>query len=101
MASKVASHSNQNNNRQAGIAQILTNNNVSIYPNPNKGSFTIETPSTEKQTLQIFDVNGKLVFTQTITGNTSIDAANLAGGVYNVNIIGNGSMVNKRLVIVK
>ena len=101
MASKVASHSNQNNNRQAGINQILNNSNVSVYPNPNKGSFTIETLSTEKQTLQIFDVNGKLVFTQNINGNTNIDAANLADGVYNINIIGNGSMINKRLVIVK
>jgi hypothetical protein len=101
MASKVASHSNQNNNRQAGIKQVLNSSNVSVYPNPNKGSFTIETPSTEKQTLQIFDVNGNIVFTQTINGNTSIDVNNLADGVYNVNIIGNGSMVNKRLVIVK
>ncbi len=101
MASKVASHSNQNNNRQAGIKQLLNNSNVSVYPNPNKGSFIVETPSTEKQTLQIFDVNGKLVFTQHINGNTTIDAANLADGVYNINIIGNGSMANKRLVIVK
>ena len=100
-AARVRSHSNQNNNRQAGIKQLVNASQVNIYPNPNKGSFTIETTATEKQTVQVFDVNGKLVFSQTIHGNTSIDAGTLADGVYNVNIMGNEGVVNKRLVVVK
>jgi len=98
---KVKSHSNQNNNRGLGIKQLLNSSQVNIYPNPNKGNFTIETSATEKQTVQVFDVNGKLVFSQTINGNTSIDAGNLSEGVYNVSIMGNEGVVNKRLVIVR
>jgi len=100
-AARVKSHSNQNNNRQAGIKQLLNSSQVNIYPNPNKGNFTIETTVTERQAVQVFDVNGKLVFSQTINGNTSIDASNLSEGVYNVSIVGNEGVVNKRLVIVR
>jgi len=101
MAAKVKSHSNQNNNRMGGIKSLSNANQINIYPNPNKGNFTIETAATEKQTIQVFDVNGKLVFSQTINGNINVDASNLAEGVYNVNIMGNQGVVNKRLVIVK
>ena len=57
--------------------------------------------SSSKQTLQVFDVNGKLVLSQTINGKTNIDATNLAEGVYNLSLINATGVVNKRLLIVK
>jgi len=75
---------------------------INIYPNPNNGTFNIETNVTEKQNMQLFDVNGKLVLTQTInTKATVINASQLAEGVYNISIISNEGVVNKKLVIVK
>ena len=101
-ASKVRSHSNQSNNRAAGITKVSGNNyQVLVYPNPNQGNFTIETGSTEKQMLQVFDVSGKLVLSQTITNKTVIDGAALSEGVYTINVIGNEGVANKRMVIVK
>ena len=86
----------------AGIKQLtISNNQANIYPNPTTTNFNIETNSTDKQTLQIFDVNGNLVLTQTITCKTNIDASNLAEGVYNLSLINTSGVVNKRLVIVK
>jgi sugar lactone lactonase YvrE len=80
----------------------LNSNQISIYPNPSNGSFTIETNSTTNQTVQLYDVNGKMVWDQTINGKaTTIDATNLNEGVYNISIIGNDSVLNKRVVIVK
>ncbi|HXD92711.1 MAG TPA: T9SS type A sorting domain-containing protein [Bacteroidia bacterium] len=76
-------------------------NQVSLYPNPNNGSFVVETAETEKQTLQLFDVNGKLVLTQAINSKTNIDATNLADGVYNLSLINANGVINKRLVIVR
>ncbi len=87
----------------SGIKQVKGNGSLlaSIYPNPSNGSFTIETNSDAKQTLTIFDVNGKIVLTQTINGKATVDAANLSAGIYNINIVGNEGVVNKKVVIVK
>ena len=51
--------------------------------------------------MQVYDVNGKLVLNQTITGKTHIDAGTLNEGVYNISLISDEGVVNKRLVIVK
>ena len=91
-----------NANATTGInAAIAEINKVNIYPNPNKGSFVIEPAGTAQQTMMVYDVNGKTVLSQTITAKTTIDASSLNDGVYNICIIGNGGVVNKRLVIVR
>jgi sugar lactone lactonase YvrE len=84
-----------------GIEQFGNNNEINIYPNPSNGNFIIETTYTDKQTLQLVDVNGKLVLTQTINGKTNIDASNLTEGVYNLSLTNSSGVVNKRLVIVR
>ena len=89
-------------NGTSGISQVSNNvSQIYIYPNPNNGNFIIEPNSTDKQTLQVFDVNGKLVLTQSINGTTNIDASNLAEGVYNLSLQNANGVVNKRLVIVR
>ncbi len=86
----------------AGINQVTgINNQVNIYPNPSTGNFIIETNSPEKQTLHIYDINGKLVLTQSVNGRTNVDASSLTEGVYNISIISNEGVVNRRLIIVK
>ena len=74
---------------------------INLYPNPNNGSFFIEPANNIQYTIYVYDVNGKLVLTQTINGKTSIDANNLNDGVYNVSIISSEGVVNKRMVIVR
>jgi len=104
----VIAHNNQRglwsllNCSTAGINQITNiDNQLNIYPNPTSTNFVIETSSTDKQTLQMFDVNGKLVLTQSINGKTNIDASHLAEGVYNLSLQNANGVVNKRLVIVR
>ena len=94
-----------------GINQLSEKNaQVNIYPNPNKGSFVVETDGTTKQTMQIYDVTGKMVLSQIIqpTPNPSkegnvitVDVVNLNDGVYNVSLQSNEGTINKRLVIVR
>ena len=84
-----------------GIKNISSKNDVNIYPNPAQTNFTIETTASEKQTMQLFDVNGKLILLQTIIGKTIVDVSNLNAGVYNLNLISNDGVVNKRVVVVK
>ena len=87
----------------SGIKQVANGNSLqaSIYPNPSTGSFTIETNSDSKQTLTMYDINGRVILSQTIKGKTTIDAGSLYEGVYNASLQSNESVVNKRLVIVK
>ena len=51
--------------------------------------------------MQVYDVNGKLVLSQTITGKTNIDASTLNEGVYTISLQSTEGMVNKRVVIVR
>jgi len=83
------------------INQTSNGNGFNIYPNPNNGTFTIETNYATKQIMQIFDVNGRLVLTQTIIGKTIVNANDLINGVYNINILGSEDVVNRRLVITR
>jgi hypothetical protein len=78
-----------------------THSLIKLYPNPANNSFTIETLENNKQLLQVFDVTGNLVLTQTISGTATIDANGLNAGVYNLNLISSMGVINKRLVIVK
>lgn len=77
------------------------NDKIQVYPNPTSGKFTIETNSTEKQTVQVFDVNGRVVLIQNINGSTTIDVSNLNEGVYNLSIKSSKGVINKKLVIVR
>jgi type IX secretion system substrate protein/carboxypeptidase family protein len=77
------------------------NNNITIYPNPNNGMFSIETSYQTQCNVFMYDVNGKLVLSQTIVGKTTIDASSLNEGVYNISIINKDGVANKRLVITR
>ena len=85
-----------------GLQQLSADNlHISLYPNPTNGNFIIETNSLEKQIVQLIDVTGKVVLTQAINSNATIDASSLSEGVYNMSIRSSAAIVNKRLVIVK
>lgn len=83
------------------IFDYKNDNTLSIYPNPSNGNFIIQTSNATNQILQVYDVNGKIVLNLTISGKTNIDASFLSEGVYNMSIISNKGLVNKRFVIVK
>jgi hypothetical protein len=98
-----------NNISSQFLTNTLTNeeflqNQFSLYPNPSKGSFTIEFKElTGSFGVEVFDVTGK-----TIYENSFDQAANLAqtinlqsptSGVYFVNIKTDGGLVTKKLII--
>ena len=86
----------------AGIEQFAGSSiPVNIYPNPSKGSFVIEPGNSTKQSMQLYDVNGKLVLSQTILGKTSIDGSALPEGVYTLHVLSNGNILTKQVLIVK
>lgn len=84
------------------IDEVLHGNSMSLYPNPTAGIFTIKLHEKEKQLVELFDITGNTVLSQTIeNGQGNIDASHLAAGVYTINIKANSTVINKKVVIVK
>ncbi|SRX54796.1 T9SS type A sorting domain-containing protein [Aequorivita sp. CIP111184] len=69
---------------------------ISVFPNPTKGNFTIKT--NETFILEIFDVLGKKLDTQNITGTTQI-INNLATGTYFLRFINEQATQVKKLLV--
>lgn len=62
---------------------------VSVYPNPNKGAFTLklENFSTNSIPVQILDMTGRVVYSQNVqTTDVSIDLTDQARGIYLVKV---------------
>jgi hypothetical protein len=81
--------------------ESVGNMQVTIYPNPNTGQFILETSSQEKQVMNIYDVDGRLVLTQTIFEKTIIDMNGLDDGIYNLSLKSATGVAYKKLIIVK
>ena len=74
------------NSMPTGINDIK-NSNIKIYPNPSNNIINIEgLNKNETNIIQIFDVQGKLVITKTITEKGTIDLSELNKGVYVIKI---------------
>jgi len=87
---------------QTGITTFNTQHSTfHIYPNPAQNNFTVEVSNNDKQTLSFFDINGKLILSQTIYSTTNIDASNFNAGIYSLNITNTQGTLTKKLVIVK
>jgi hypothetical protein len=83
------------------IVNYTSQNDFLVYPNPANGTFSIQTNSIDKQVINLFDVNGKLVLRKIINGKITIDASSLSEGVYDISISNNVGVTNKKLVIVR
>jgi extracellular elastinolytic metalloproteinase len=70
----------------------------SVYPNPNSGSFVVET--SETAVLTVLNSVGQVVHQQTTTGSkTNISLDHLANGIYFVKVTANGN--NQTVKIIK
>lgn len=71
---------------------------IRIFPNPNPGSFNVELPepATTGMTLRVTDLAGRLVLEkQTTSGNVlqTVQAENLSGGMYLLQLVEKGRVV--------
>ena len=78
--------------------QLLTNNNISIYPNPAKDNITIETNSNTEQRLEIVNLIGQTVYTNIINRKAAINTSAFANGVYFLKLYTDKETVVKKFV---
>jgi hypothetical protein len=81
---------------------------VLAYPNPSRGNVSLRLSNftTGKVTIQVIDGNGKLVSIQSssiayTTEDVSIDLSRVAGGVYQIKVIGDKEMLMTKVVIAR
>lgn len=72
---------------------------LSVYPNPTAGTFKLITGHYTSQLVQVYDLNGKEVFSQTIDGPATINLTHLPEGIYNVQVTENNNRMNTRVII--
>ncbi|HKC69203.1 MAG TPA: T9SS type A sorting domain-containing protein, partial [Bacteroidia bacterium] len=83
-----------------GIKQTsFITNTVKVYPNPAQGNFTVEVSNNQKQQLQVLDISGKIVLTQTIQSKTTIDASLFENGVYFVQLKSEAGVSIQKIVM--
>ncbi len=89
------------NSAGIGIEQLSKKNNqININPNPTSDQFYIETNATDKLNVDLFDVNGRHVFSTSVMGKSNISVATLDNGIYTMTIKTVDRVINKKLVIV-
>jgi hypothetical protein len=77
----------------------LAGHNFSVFPNPSTEQWTISTEDANITTVEIFDIQGKLVRTLRPANNwITVDASNLAKGIYIANISTDSGTKTVRLV---
>ncbi|MES2764179.1 MAG: T9SS type A sorting domain-containing protein [Bacteroidota bacterium] len=89
------------NNNTVGIKEQPQISRCLVFPNPSTGKFNIDTKSENEKSLQVYDLNGRMVFQQNIFAKATIDLSILSEGVYTLTIKSRSGITNKKLVIVK
>jgi len=73
-----------------------------VYPNPTNDIITIATKTTfdEPIILQLMDINGRLIFTETITSNHhALDISSLPNGTYLINLFNETQYLGHKSII--
>jgi hypothetical protein len=80
-----------------GVAKVTNNTAVKIYPNPAADNFSINIENTDAPTrMDVTDITGKTVLTHnynSVNQDINVSVANLAQGLYVVNLYQNNALV--------
>lgn len=78
---------------------INYSNNISIYPNPSNGSFTIDYNNIDAEEIQLTDLLGNLILCERIKNKEKILIDNLERGIYILSIKDKeGKIANRKIV---
>jgi hypothetical protein len=82
----------------------MTTSGVLVYPNPNRGQFTVELDLMGLVSLQVFDARGALVHNEVFTATgtrtqRSLDLSALAKGSYTLQVEHAGQRLSQSVVV--
>ena len=86
----------------SGISQINDMDGIRIFPNPNKGQFTLQIQGSDNNLVKILDQLGKVVFETEVNQKTSIlSPSGITPGIYILRVTGSrtGETKSSKLII--
>ncbi|MFC2111147.1 radical SAM-associated putative lipoprotein [Bacteroidota bacterium] len=97
---------NDNPNSIENIVDAISSNEIIVYPNPNKGRFTVRfsVDTNTKVEFRLYDSNGKLILNKKIEKVESIvekkfNIEQMPVGIYYLSIIINDSIHTKKIIV--
>lgn len=84
-----------------GFSPVQSKFNATVFPNPASDQIFIETDTNDKKTLDLYDVNGRHVFSKITNDKSNIDVRTLNEGVYTLTIKTFNGIINKKLVVIR
>lgn len=82
-----------------GIQDLENLYGVSVYPNPNNGQFYVSNAKSENMLVEVYDVLGNKISSQTSSETLYMDLGELNSGVYMVKVTINGQAQSFRITI--
>lgn len=89
-------------NSNLSVDDVASNNGLSVYPNPSKGSFNIQAKrNLGDVSVNIFDINGRSIYTKdvTLTGTVNFNLDNLQSGLYILRVEGENFIESRKIII--
>lgn len=89
-------------NNEENINDLVLENAVKVYPNPNNGSFSVEMPSNVTNTeVYVIDMAGKVIEHRSGVNEHTIhfDLGNVASGVYMVHIVSGKNTYQSKVTV--
>ncbi len=82
-----------------GIRDASKLEGISIYPNPTKNMIRIEMDIPDTYDIEVSNVLGEVVYTSSVSSNTSIEMNQFGSGVYVVNVSTSSAFYSERVVV--
>ena len=86
-----------------GVNELSNNLKFNIYPNPSNGLYNYSYLGEEDLTIELFDVHGKVIYSNFISKNTTakdgvINIEKYANGIYMILLTTEGSRLTKKMI---
>ncbi|MEA3494902.1 MAG: YCF48-related protein [Bacteroidota bacterium] len=83
-----------------GIEDTKLKSDISIYPNPSKGTFVLNSNSKKELDINIFNPNGTIIFSEkNINSQIEFNLNEYSRGIYFVQIISDNEVITKKLIL--
>lgn len=83
----------------AGISEGAASNELSIFPNPTNGPFTIKMTTEGTYNLTVIDTKGKVLLAREFTNETMVDLQNVAHGAYLIQVSNDRTGAKTRRIV--